>query len=177
MTEDPNKDLKWFLQLCDTFKYNRVTNNAIHLQLFPFSLIDNAFSWLDSQAPESITTWDELMEGESFQEDLEMFYNGLDARVRSGQDEAAGGELMNRTYKDVYEIIKNTKIAPVKAIQEDDKYQQLVDRLNHIESANNTLSMYGGDKPLFHYINNPVEDMNYIENRGGNPYSNTYNSG
>ncbi|KAA3461569.1 reverse transcriptase [Gossypium australe] len=35
--------------------------------------------------------------------------------------------------------------------------------------------MYGRDKPLFHYINNPTEDVNYIENKGGNPYSNTYN--
>ncbi|KAL1162454.1 hypothetical protein V6Z11_A07G201400 [Gossypium hirsutum] len=36
-------------------------------------------------------------------------------------------------------------------------------------------SIFGKDKPLSHYLNNPTEDVNYIENRGGNPYSNTYN--
>ncbi|KAA3487494.1 RING-H2 finger protein ATL63 [Gossypium australe] len=55
-----NQHLKRFLQLCDTFKYNDVTDEAIHLRLFPFSLIDNSFSWLDSQALGSIMTWDEL---------------------------------------------------------------------------------------------------------------------
>lgn len=40
---------------------------------------------------------------------------------------------------------------------------------------NNAPSIYGEDKPLFHYINNPTEDVNYIENMGRNPYSNTYN--
>ncbi|KAA3482882.1 oligopeptide transporter 4-like [Gossypium australe] len=52
MIEDPNQHLKWFLQLCDTFKYSGVTDDAIRLQF--------AFSWLDSQALGSITTWDEL---------------------------------------------------------------------------------------------------------------------
>ncbi|KAA3484372.1 oligopeptide transporter 4-like [Gossypium australe] len=45
MTEDPNQYLKWFLQLCYTFKYNGVTDDAIHLDL---------------QVPRSITSWDEL---------------------------------------------------------------------------------------------------------------------
>ncbi|KAA3470340.1 Retrotransposon gag protein [Gossypium australe] len=109
----------------------------------------------------------------------------LDVNARSGLDRAGGGVLMNRTYEDAYEIIENMalnscewpierftygqKPAKVKAIQEDDKYQ-----LNRIESTS-TLSMHRGVKPLFHYINNHIEDINYIENKGGNPYLNTYN--
>ncbi|KAA3484132.1 Integrase-like protein [Gossypium australe] len=47
MTEDPNQHLKWFLQLCETLKFNGITDDAIRLQLYPFSFIDNSFTWLD----------------------------------------------------------------------------------------------------------------------------------
>ncbi|KAA3480282.1 oligopeptide transporter 4-like [Gossypium australe] len=60
MTEDPSQHLKRFILLFETFKYNWDTDDAIHLLLFPLSLIDNAFSWLDSHTPGSIMTWDEL---------------------------------------------------------------------------------------------------------------------
>ncbi|KAA3483597.1 acidic leucine-rich nuclear phosphoprotein 32 family member B-like [Gossypium australe] len=69
------------------------------------------------------------------------------------------------------------KPSTVKTVQEDDKYQQLMDRLNCIKFTNSAQSVYGLDKPLFSYINNPTEDVNYVGNRGGNPYSNTYNPG
>ncbi|KAA3487610.1 oligopeptide transporter 4-like [Gossypium australe] len=60
MTEDPSQHLKQFLQLCDNFKYNGFIDDAIRLRLFPFLLIDNTFSWIDSQAPGSITSCDKL---------------------------------------------------------------------------------------------------------------------
>ncbi|KAA3470881.1 acidic leucine-rich nuclear phosphoprotein 32 family member B-like [Gossypium australe] len=47
MMEDSSQHLKQFLQLCNTFIYNGVINCVVLLQLFPFSLIDNVFSWLD----------------------------------------------------------------------------------------------------------------------------------
>ncbi|KAA3480930.1 hypothetical protein EPI10_021335 [Gossypium australe] len=65
----------------------------------------------------------------------------------------------------------------VKAFREDDRYQQLIDKINRIKAENNAPSDYGGDKPLSHYINNPTKDVKYIENKGGNPYSKTYNLG
>ncbi|KAA3473239.1 oligopeptide transporter 4-like [Gossypium australe] len=112
MKEDPNQ----FLQLCDTLKCNEVTNDAIRLWLFPFSLIDNTFSWLDSKAVQlgrEIAVFRQV-EGESFYEvwerfkmlikkcthhgfpdwmRLQIFYNRLDANARSGLDGAAGGPL------------------------------------------------------------------------------------
>ena len=65
---------------------------------------------------------------------------------------------MSRTYQDTYGIIENMalnsdqwkierltygqKTATVKAIQDDDKYQQIVDSLNYTKSAS-TPSMHG----------------------------------
>ncbi|KAA3477437.1 oligopeptide transporter 4-like [Gossypium australe] len=84
MTEDPNQHLKRFLQLCDTLKYNGVTNDAICLRLFLFFLIDNAFSWhqdlsrpgmssLDSSYRSSSLIAKQQLEGESFHEAWEHF--------------------------------------------------------------------------------------------------------
>ncbi|KAA3488124.1 Retrotransposon gag protein [Gossypium australe] len=48
MVEDPNQHLKKFLQLYDIFKYNGVFDDVVRLQLFPFSLCNNAADWLNS---------------------------------------------------------------------------------------------------------------------------------
>ena len=47
-------------KLCETFKLNGVTDDAICLLLFPFALQDSTKSWLNSLPVNSITTWEEL---------------------------------------------------------------------------------------------------------------------
>ena len=59
-SEDPNAHLASFLDICDTFRMNGVSPDAIKLRLFPFSLRDKAKLWLSSLAPNSITSWDFL---------------------------------------------------------------------------------------------------------------------
>ena len=46
--------------MCDTVKYNGVSDDAIRLRFFPFSLMEKAKHWLISEPPDSITSWDDL---------------------------------------------------------------------------------------------------------------------
>ena len=61
-SENPNAHLISFIEVCDTVKYNGVTEEALRLRLFPLSLNDRAKHWLTSQPPDSITSWNDLVQ-------------------------------------------------------------------------------------------------------------------
>jgi Retrotransposon gag protein len=51
-----------FLEIYDTYKSNGVSDDALRLRLFLFSLRDKARAWMHSLPAGSITTWDQLTE-------------------------------------------------------------------------------------------------------------------
>ena len=61
-SENPNMHLTNFIEVCDTIKYNGVIKEALILRLFPLSLGDRAKHWFTSQPPDSITSWNDLVQ-------------------------------------------------------------------------------------------------------------------
>ena len=60
--EDPGRHIAAFLAICSTFRITGVSEDAIRLRLFPFSLRDKARAWLMSLPAGSIRTWNQLAE-------------------------------------------------------------------------------------------------------------------
>ena len=61
-SENLNAHLISFIQVCDTVKYNGVTEEALSLRMFLLSLSDRAKHWLTSQPPDSTTSWNDLVQ-------------------------------------------------------------------------------------------------------------------
>ena len=56
-SEDAATHLNSFVDLCDMQKKKDVDNDIVKLQLFPFSLRDNAKTWFSSLPKNSIDSW------------------------------------------------------------------------------------------------------------------------
>ena len=61
-TEDPHLHLRLFVEVCDSFKLQGVSEEALRMKLFPYSLRDRARAWLNSLPPDSVTSWTNLAE-------------------------------------------------------------------------------------------------------------------
>jgi hypothetical protein len=59
--EDLNLHLQAFIQLCQTFNMDGVTQDQMRARLFPFSLLGKALQWFHSQPVEAVQNWNALM--------------------------------------------------------------------------------------------------------------------
>ncbi|KAL3520018.1 hypothetical protein ACH5RR_018167 [Cinchona calisaya] len=62
-TEDPHAHLRNFEEIISTFRYNRVSPDAVRMMAFSFSLRDKAKWWLQSGDEGTFTTWEDLALG------------------------------------------------------------------------------------------------------------------
>jgi hypothetical protein len=60
-SKDPNLHLQAFVQLCQTFNKDGVTQDQMRARLFPFSLLGKALQWFYSQPVETVQDWNALM--------------------------------------------------------------------------------------------------------------------
>jgi len=56
-SEDANAALQNFLEICNTISIRGVSQDAIQLQLFPFSLLENAKHWIYTNVG-TLSTWE-----------------------------------------------------------------------------------------------------------------------
>jgi hypothetical protein len=59
--EDPNLHLQAFIQLCQTFNMDGVTQDQMRVRLFPLSLLGKALQCFHSQPAETVQNWNALM--------------------------------------------------------------------------------------------------------------------
>nr|GEY31900.1 reverse transcriptase domain-containing protein [Tanacetum cinerariifolium] len=59
--DNPHTHISNFKRMTATLKYRNVLNDAIKLMLFPYSLEGAARIWYEKESPNSILTWDDLV--------------------------------------------------------------------------------------------------------------------
>ncbi|XP_039122091.1 uncharacterized protein LOC120258717 [Dioscorea cayenensis subsp. rotundata] len=182
--EDAHDYLSRFLQICSTFKINGVSDDAIRLRLFPFSLRDWAYRWLTSLSQGSIKTWKDMVEkflgrcphhGYASRMQVQIIYNGLNYATRQLIDAAAVGSLSNK-YPDEAEQLLESMVDVLTR-----KLDLFMGSSLRSESVMNCSTCGGGHgAPLCLIASSSIasiENVDYIggQRNQGNPYSSTYN--
>nr|GEV79577.1 retrovirus-related Pol polyprotein [Tanacetum cinerariifolium] len=121
--DDANKHLDKFLHVTQCMKVNGVTDDALHLYLFPHSLTHHTTAWFDRLPRNSINTFEQMAKnflGKYFPPSMvtkirneitnchqHTLYNGLTLRHRDTINAAARGTFMKRHPEECYDLIEN----------------------------------------------------------------------
>nr|GEV53611.1 reverse transcriptase domain-containing protein [Tanacetum cinerariifolium] len=111
--DDANKHLDKFLHITQSMKQNGVTDDALRLYLFPYSLTHHATAWFDHEL--LFEAWEryKLLIDQCPNHNMlpitqiDTFHNGLTLRHRDTINTAAEGTFMKRRPKECYDLIEN----------------------------------------------------------------------
>nr|GEY50995.1 reverse transcriptase domain-containing protein [Tanacetum cinerariifolium] len=110
-----NKHLDKFLYVTQSIKVNGVTDDALHLYLFPHSLTHHAIAWFDCLPRNSINTFEQMAKmffGKYFPPSMVTKLRNEIANFRQRPDESLfeaweRGTFMKRRPKECYDLIEN----------------------------------------------------------------------
>nr|GEU87592.1 reverse transcriptase domain-containing protein [Tanacetum cinerariifolium] len=119
--DDANQRIDKLLEITQHVKQNEVSDDALCLSLFPYSLTHHAIAWNEitkfeqKQQKSLFDAWEryELSidrcpnDNMLLVTQIDMFYNGLTLSHRDTINAAAGETFMQKTPKECYELIEN----------------------------------------------------------------------
>ncbi|GJW27968.1 hypothetical protein Tco_0044843 [Tanacetum coccineum] len=119
--DDANRHIDKFLEITQHMKQNGVSDDALRLSLFPYSLTHHAIAWnkitkFEQKLHESLfEAWDHfklsidrcLNHNMLLVTQIDTFYNGLTLSHRDTINAASGGTFMQKTPEECYELIEN----------------------------------------------------------------------
>ncbi|XP_028181418.1 uncharacterized protein LOC114368306 [Glycine soja] len=118
--EDPYAHLATYIEIYNTVKIAGVSEDAIRLNLFSFSLAGEAKKWLQSFKGNNLKTWEEVVEKflknllrktptHGFIEPIQLniFIDGMRPQSKQLLDALAGGKIKLKTPDEAMELIEN----------------------------------------------------------------------
>nr|GEV69136.1 reverse transcriptase domain-containing protein [Tanacetum cinerariifolium] len=108
--DNPHTHISNFKRMTATLKYRDVPNDAIKLMLFPYSLEDRARIWYEKEPPNSILTWDDLVNkfvNQFFPPSKTTHLKNEIYLFTQRFEETFGGNLLNKTTIEALKIIEN----------------------------------------------------------------------
>nr|GEW34806.1 reverse transcriptase domain-containing protein [Tanacetum cinerariifolium] len=116
--ENPYTHINNFKRITSILEFRNVPNDVIKLMMFPYSLEGNARVWFDKEPPNSILTWEDLVNkfemlraclhhGFTELAQIDTFYNDLNDNGQDSLNAAAGGNILSKTTREALQIIEN----------------------------------------------------------------------
>nr|GEW78426.1 reverse transcriptase domain-containing protein [Tanacetum cinerariifolium] len=184
--DDPNRHIDKFLEITQHMKQNGVSDDALHLSLFPYSLTHHAIAWYDHLPRNSIHSFDDMMRkflSKYFPPSMdtsairdETSRNISSTSTTESPEVVRQLEKMNKNFLEMMDnykrsrlLIQNNQINNVKNELRSDISNQTNELRNMMASffQKNTASTFGSGSLPSNTIANPKGDLKAITTRSG----------